>query len=404
MAADCPSDRSTDRPTDDLLRRILAAVATDDGATDVRRLLDDCRAEAEAEVKAVIKTAMKAALLRRAVEELESGVEHDSFPVEQPRNSSAALEEPAPDERAAVTDDNESLGHRGRLDAFAAAMSSPHEAQSPAAEPRSHQQPTQPTACYVYAIGAAGSDHWMAGVTAIDPAFPLRVVRHGDVQAVVSDVGLDDFHQATLDRRVTQPEWVESKVRAHDQVIRAAMQAGTVIPCRFCTVLRHDEDVRQLLDVHRERIADTLAQLEGKQEWGVKIFAVPIQAEKKSGGDIPEGGGKAYLQRRKREDARRDELDREARDHARACHDELAAAIAADVVILPRRPRTGGGVSNEPLLNGAYLIAQEDVERFHGLIAAMQERHGPLGLKFEVTGPWPPYNFVRLDLSLEAAA
>ena len=38
------------------------------------------------------------------------------------------------------------------------------------------------------------------------------------------------------------------------------------------------------------------------------------------------------------------------------------------------------------------------------MIDQLRNRHATDGLDFIVTGPWPPYNFARLDLSLEAAA
>ena len=66
-------------------------------------------------------------------------------------------------------------------------------------------------------------------------------------------------------------------LRSRFKVPGCAMEAGTAIPCRFCTVLRTDHDVRQLLMAHQERILNTLSALDGTQEWGVKIFAAPIR-------------------------------------------------------------------------------------------------------------------------------
>src|SRR5438105_1934205 len=59
-----------ERPTDDLVQRILAAAA--DAGGRARSLVDAARADAEAEVKELLKTALKAALLRQALTELEN--------------------------------------------------------------------------------------------------------------------------------------------------------------------------------------------------------------------------------------------------------------------------------------------------------------------------------------------
>jgi hypothetical protein len=243
------------------------------------------------------------------------------------------------------------------------------------------------------------------------------LVRHGDLQAIVSQVSLEEFGQVGLNERATDPQWIEQKVRAHDQVIKSAMATGVaVIPCRFCTVLRDTEGVRRLLEVHRDEVRAKLTALCGRQEWGVKVHARPPYevarevAESMVGGNDSStvvGGraGTAYLRRRKQEDELRGEVERATRAHAAACHEELAA-LTDDAVALPRRSRGNGarGGPDEPVLNSAYLVPEACVERFHLAVAEMQERHKRFGLEFEVTGPWPPYNFVRLDLSLGAVA
>ena len=50
-------------------------------------------------------------------------------------------------------------------------------------------------------------------------------------------------------------------------------------------------------------------------------------------------------------------------------------------------------------MNGAYLVAESETARFHTLLAELAARYEPEGLDFEMTGPWPPYNFVRLNVS-----
>src|SRR4051794_20224284 len=60
-----------DRPTDELVHRLLTAMSALGGAH-AERLIDQARTEAEAEVKDLLKSAMKAVLLRRAVDQLES--------------------------------------------------------------------------------------------------------------------------------------------------------------------------------------------------------------------------------------------------------------------------------------------------------------------------------------------
>jgi hypothetical protein len=46
------------------------------------------------------------------------------------------------------------------------------------------------------------------------------------------------------------------------------------------------------------------------------------------------------------------------------------------------------------LLNGAYLVEAERVDGLRALVADLEERHRELGVRIELTGPWPPYNFL----------
>ena len=46
------------------------------------------------------------------------------------------------------------------------------------------------------------------------------------------------------------------------------------------------------------------------------------------------------------------------------------------------------------VLNGAYLVPRAKAATFVGLVDEQQRHHAADRLELEVTGPWPPYNFV----------
>jgi len=47
------------------------------------------------------------------------------------------------------------------------------------------------------------------------------------------------------------------------------------------------------------------------------------------------------------------------------------------------------------VLNAAFLVADSSLEQFQKTLTTLVERHGPHGLRFDFTGPWPPYHFVN---------
>jgi hypothetical protein len=94
--------------------------------------------------------------------------------------------------------------------------------------------------------------------------------------------------------------------------------------------------------------------------------------------------------------AERDQATRRREELAETCeviHGELArAAVAADR--LPPQRRELSGRTEEMLLNGVYLVDDEDLPRFLALVDALAHEHEHRGLEVEPTGPWPAYNFV----------
>ena len=77
------------------------------------------------------------------------------------------------------------------------------------------------------------------------------------------------------------------------------------------------------------------------------------------------------------------------------------AAAAADVfkmlrmqaaAVVPLKTEYLTGI----VLSGAFLVERERLDSFTGAVAEAAQSHHELDV--QLTGPWPPYDFVRLDL------
>lgn len=66
---------------------------------------------------------------------------------------------------------------------------------------------------------------------------------------------------------------------------------------------------------------------------------------------------------------------------------------AIDAVTQPPQNRDLSGHEGEMLLNGAYLVDADRIDDLRGLASELQDRHRELGVRLDLTGPWPPYNF-----------
>jgi hypothetical protein len=215
-----------------------------------------------------------------------------------------------------------------------------------------------------------------------------RVVREGDdLGAIVGDVEADEVAGLEDSARL------EETIRKHEAILERALARGPVLPLRFGTILGGDDEVRELLAANRTRFARALDSLRGKTEWGVKAFREPpasaADTEISAGG----GSGRAYLERKQSERAVRERIAEESAFIADESHRRLGEQSERSVLLAAQAPAHG----REMILNGAYLVRDDDHESFRAALEELAVRHGDLGITYELTGPWPSHNFASLD-------
>ena len=256
---------------------------------------------------------------------------------------------------------------------------------------------------YVYGIVPADVHPPLEDVPAVDPRFPVQLLHCEGLGVLVSEVSPAAFEGETLQRSLNDATWLEERVRAHEAVLERALADGTVVPLRFGTIYRSRESLRDYLARERERLTSLVTRLRGKREWGVKCFLDParlagwIEASDEHAARLraalrgqPEGG--AYFGRKKLERYVRERGDEIASGHAGAAHARLAEE--AEAATLTQSPLATAPEGRRLLFNGAYLVDEHREGPFRAAIAALAAEHEPLGLSFELTGPWPAYNFV----------
>ena len=238
---------------------------------------------------------------------------------------------------------------------------------------------------YLYGVVTAGDAPPQA--TAVDARQQVVALAEGAVAGLASRVSLAEFDEAALPQRLSDASWLEEKIRAHEQVLEAALADGPVVPCRFCTVYRDEHELRRFLAERADVLASTLERLDGRVELGVKAFAAAAPRGEAAAAE----SGRAYLEARRREQEAREELARTRAGLAHELHARLLAA-ADDGVVLSLQSRELSGRDAEMVFNGSYLVA--DRAHFEQELAAA----APEGFELELTGPWPPYNFVPEEL------
>jgi len=147
----------------------------------------------------------------------------------------------------------------------------------------------------------------------------------------------------------------------------------------------------------------SLAYLNGKEEWGVKIFydrqmlSQQISENDKTllalkAGATGKSTGLAYFSRKKFSEALEEQVERSSDGYAQDSHNRLTACAEASC-LLQNQAKEAAGRQEEMVLNGAYLIEKEKVVSFRAELEKLGQQYGPSGFYYEFTGPWPAYNF-----------
>jgi len=224
----------------------------------------------------------------------------------------------------------------------------------------------------------------------------VRLITHRGLGLVVADVDLAPYADLDTDpaRAMDEPAEDDPLVvlaRRHDAVVRAVFERQPVLPLRFGTVLRDPDAAARLLADHHELASRELDRVAGHREWGVRArHARPVKPD-----DTPPAGlsGTEYLARRRARLAATEHTKRRGSEAAEALHAALAGR-ATDTVPRPRR-------SPALLLDAAYLVPTAQEPAFHAEV----ERQCDVGeVIVDVTGPWPPYSFARLELPADGRA
>lgn len=244
---------------------------------------------------------------------------------------------------------------------------------------------------YVYGIGASSHPALpedMGGVG--DPARPVRILKEGDLAAIVSDA----------------PEGLRPKrndLLAHQNVLSEAGAGGAVLPMRFGSVAPDDASVTGVLAERAEHYLERLRALDGRVEYNVKashneeavlhrVMAQNPDVRAAAEANRQAGGG-SYEQRLQLGEmvaAAVQGLEAEDAAEVRQALEPAAEAVSA------------GPESTGWLANVSFLVDREAADTFLAAVEEVRKSHPHLDVR--VNGPLPPYSFVEPGPSEPAEA
>lgn len=255
---------------------------------------------------------------------------------------------------------------------------------------------------YIYCIAGR-----MPEIEATEDSDDIYTVFYRGLYVMVSRVSSEEFNEDAMKINLNDMMWLESKVRNHERVIEKVMDYSAAIPFKFATIFKTEDSLKAMVENYHNEFRDILARLEGHEEWGVKVYcdmqkfksAVVRKSEHimKIEDEIKSSGiGKAYFLNKKKEEFMDDIASKEIIECRMEIHEALQKE-SSDAHPIKLLPKEVTGRKDKMILNAVFLLAKPKLEDFIESIDSLKEKYKDTGLKFDCTGPWPPYNFCSIN-------
>lgn len=258
---------------------------------------------------------------------------------------------------------------------------------------------------WVYCIHKADARALKHNISGIQPGTKIYGVLWKDIETVVSEVDLRQFGEKEILGKLEQDtKWTERSVKLYHDIIVKVSNGETVIPLKFGTLFRTRKNLEAMLKKSYRKFKTILGQLKDKEEWGVNVYLDRQKFVKKLGEKDKEikqfekrkvkaPEGMKWYADRKIDEVIRKKFGDAVETYLSKIVQELERQVEK-VAINEPMPREITG--REIVLSSACLIKKEAVESFKEKMEMFFKDLGEIGFVAEITGPWPPYNFVEI--------
>jgi ElaB/YqjD/DUF883 family membrane-anchored ribosome-binding protein len=262
---------------------------------------------------------------------------------------------------------------------------------------------------YVYCVAESAAARELdpgSFPTAIEDDTKLEWITANDLAALCSPVPLDSYGEEALAERLSDAAWTAVRAMRHETVVEYVAKRVSLVPLRFGTIYLERARIERMLTEKGRELAQVLERLRGREEWGVNVYAdratlmasitsvsprlreMVQQAESAS-------PGQAYLMQKKIEAMRVDEIRVALNEIIDEVEKQLSeqADDAARLRILKVEATEHGELKGK----FAFLVKRSEFEEFRDAAERLAEEHLAAGVRLELTGPWPAYNFTVFD-------
>lgn len=260
-------------------------------------------------------------------------------------------------------------------------------------------------AYYVYCVAESVAAEQLNAASfpvAIEDDAKLEWVTANDLAALCSAVPLDSYSEDALADHLADATWTAVRAMRHETVVEYVAKRTSVVPLRFGTIYLDRAGIERMLTEKSRELTHIIEHLRGREEWGVNVYSdrptllagitsvsptlreLAQQAEAAS-------PGQSYLIQKKIEALRVDEarvaLNRIVDEIEQALNEQAGEAQRLRIL------KVEATEHGELKAKFAFLVKRVEFEEFRAAAERLAEEHLSAGVRLELTGPWPAYNF-----------
>ena len=241
---------------------------------------------------------------------------------------------------------------------------------------------------------------------AIEEGTDLEWVKAGILAALSSRVPLESYSEERLAEHLSDANWTAVRAMRHQALLEYVAQRAAVVPVRFGSIYLKRAGVERMLDENVSELVQILERLRGREEWGVNVFCdqsalmssitsvSPVLRElaERAAQASP---GQSYLMQKK--------IDTLKVDESRATLGRIIEEIentltgASDGAKRLRVLKVEATEHGELRAKFAFLVKKSEFNEFRDTAERLAQEHQTAGMRLELTGPWPAYNFTVDD-------
>lgn len=217
---------------------------------------------------------------------------------------------------------------------------------------------------------------------------PVYTVPYKEVSAVISDAPIIEYDPT------------RKNILAHQSVLKKVMERYTIIPVAFGTVASNKKDIELIISSNYDKFIDNAEYLKDKIELGLRVtwdkdyFNKDIEDEK-----ITQLKNRVAGKEEEEVLSDKVELGKLVETAILSKRKEYTNKIYKRLEEIAVESKVKDTVPIKTVLNSYFLVEKYKEEEFDREVAKlMAEYQNKLILNY--TGPWPPYNFVNMNINL----